>query len=115
MNFPVEKIGLKIHFIVLISFFAKHLTHNNKCSINEHFKLQLTLTTWELGTLSCIIENLYITLQSALHTHGSASLDSTTMDHVVLWYVYIEKKNVCKWIHAVQTCVFKGQLYMQIQ
>lgn len=77
---------------MLISFFAKHLTHNNKCSINEHFKLQLTLTTWELGTLSCIIENLYITLQSALHTHGSASLDSTTMDHVVLWYVYIEKK-----------------------
>lgn len=47
-----------------------------------------------MGTNTHAVGNPLISLQYALHIHGSAFTDSATKDYVALWYVFTEKKHL---------------------
>lgn len=58
------------------------------------------------------VKNPPITLQSAPHFHGLASMDLTNhrLYSAGLCIYVSENKSVYKWSHAVQTVLFRGQL-----
>lgn len=72
----------------------------------DNIQVQVTLEQRGGSTLSAV-ENSRATLQSTLHTCGSASANSTS-DCVALSYVFSEKKCEYKWTCMAQSHAVQG-------
>ena len=86
-----------------------------KCGINSGEDLQLTLEQcWELGALTLhVVKNLSATLQSALHTLGSASVHSTSFISCSTLVFTIRKKPRISGTVWFQPMLFKSPLNLK--